>query len=109
MLPSRNPFSKGLEQAGGSMQLERHLWNETEVYALIGQRGITSDESGFAAHELNQADAVECTDGLDMSAGNSFYGLSKRGFKTKTLVQVLNVVVNRFGYPDDTFSETSAS
>ena len=99
MFPSGDPVSKGLKQSAGSVQFERHLGNETEVYALTGQCGITSDESGFAPHQLHQADAIACTDGLDMRAGNSFYGLGERSFKTKTLVQVWNVVVNRLGIP----------
>ena len=44
-----------------------------------------------------------------MRAGDSFYGLGKGRFKTETLVQVWNVVVNGFGNSDDTLAETSTS
>jgi hypothetical protein len=44
-----------------------------------------------------------------MRAGDSFYGLGKGRFKTETLVQVWNVVVNGFGDSDDTLAETSTS
>src|ERR1700686_2561697 len=44
MFALRDPFSQGLQKSIGSVQLERHLGNETEIYLLAGQCGVTADK-----------------------------------------------------------------
>src|ERR1700722_5930012 len=100
--------SKGLEKTTGSMQLKSHLRDQAEVYLLASQRGITSNKSRVSPHQFDQADTVDCTDRLDMRAGNGFHGLGKRSFKTKTLVEVKDVIINRFGYSNNVDMEIAA-
>src|SRR5580704_120982 len=107
MFALRDSVPKGFEKTARSMQLERHFGNQAEVDVLAGQGSIRSNKSRLSPHQLHQADAIRRTNGLDMRAGDSFHGLCKRRFKTKTLVQVWDVVVDRFGYSNDAFAKTS--
>src|ERR1700722_1491449 len=101
MFALHNPLSKGLQKATGSMQLKSHLRDQAKVYLLAGHRGITSNKSRVSSHQFDQADTIDCTDRLDVRAGNGFHCLGKRSFKTKTLVEVKDVIINRFGYSND--------
>src|SRR6202011_3110621 len=89
-------------------QRERDFGNKTKIDLLTGEGGIASDEPGFSSHELDQANAVVCTDSFDVGTRDRFYGFGESGLKPETFVEILNIVVDCFRYPDDALSKISA-
>src|ERR1700693_4870267 len=108
MFALHDPLSKGRQKAAGAMQFKSHLRDQAEVHLLAGQRGITSNKSRVSPHQFDQTDTIDCTDRLDVRTGNGFHGLGKRSFKTKTLVEEKDVIINRFGYSNDVDVEIAA-
>ena len=76
------PFQRG-EQAAVAVQLERRFGDEHEVGLTQGEGGLRRDESGLAAHELDDADAVGRAHGFHMRAADGFGGLVHGGVETK--------------------------
>src|SRR6202022_3496053 len=72
---------------------------------LSGQCGIARDVSGLPSHQLDQADTVVCSDRLYMGARDSFHRFRKGRFKTETLVEVHDIVIDGFRNADDAFSK----
>src|SRR6476660_1208836 len=72
---------------------------------LTGQCGIARNVSRLPPHQLDQANTVVCTDRLYVRARDSFYRLRKGRFKTETLVEVHNIVIDGFRNSDDAFSK----
>ena len=76
------PFQRG-EQAAVAVQLERRFGDEHEVGLTQSEGGLRRDESGLAAHELDDADAVGRAHGFHMRAADGFGGLVHGGVETK--------------------------
>jgi hypothetical protein len=108
MFALRDPVSQGLQKSIGSVQLERHLGNETEIYLLAGQGGVTADKPRGSSHQFDQANPVDRGDSLNVGAGDSFDRLGKRSFKTKRFIEIKNVVVDGFRDSNDALSEATA-
>lgn len=94
------PFQRG-EQAAVAVQLERRFGDEHEVGLTQGEGGLRRDESGLAAHELDDADAVGRAHGFHMRAADGFGGLVHGGVETKGLRHEIDVVVDGLGDADD--------
>ena len=62
---------------------------------------MSGDETGVAAHQLDQADAVAGTLGFGMGAGDDLAGLLDCGLEAEALENQRDVVVNRLGNADD--------
>ena len=94
------PFQRG-EQAAVAVQLERRFGDEHEIGLTQGESGLRRDESGLAAHELDDADAVGRAHGFHMRAADGFGGLVHGGVETKGLRHEIDVVVDGLGDADD--------
>ena len=91
-----------------TFQAERHLRHQAEVDLVVHQDRIGGDETGVAAHQLHQADAVAGADGLAVGAVGGPFGLGHGGFETESGLNERDVVVDRFGDADDGELQTAS-
>ncbi len=90
------------------MQGEVDFGDQHEVRIVIGERGVTGDETGMAAHELDDADAAEGRLDLHASGLDRLGRLAERGLEAEALADVRDVVVDRLGDPDDADRQAAA-
>mmetsp|Transcript_5288 Transcript_5288/g.12724 ORF Transcript_5288/g.12724 Transcript_5288/m.12724 type:complete len:294 (-) Transcript_5288:282-1163(-) len=85
-------FLRVLEQL---FELEGLFGDEADVDHVGGQRGVHGDEPAFAAHELDDADALVRVVRLDQRAVDHLHSLANGGVEAKGLVDERDVIVDR--------------
>ena len=75
--------------------------NKTVVDMRIGKRGIRRDESAVGSHHMNQPSSVPSAFGFVVRHGNHRIRGIDGGLETECLVDIADVVVDRFGNADD--------
>mmetsp|Transcript_13527 Transcript_13527/g.34420 ORF Transcript_13527/g.34420 Transcript_13527/m.34420 type:complete len:333 (-) Transcript_13527:608-1606(-) len=89
------------QQSALALELEGDLGDEAEVDLSRREGGLHGDVARVAAHEFDEADAVEGGGGLDFRGGDGHLGFFDGGVEAEGFVDERDVVVDGFGDADD--------
>ncbi len=107
MAPLLDPPVQEVQEPTVTVKSEGHFRDEHHVRVAVRQRRVTGQKSRMPAHELHHANTVGRGRRLDVRSPYRLGRLPERRLKTKALVDVGNVVVDRLRDADNSDLVTS--
>jgi len=102
-----NPAFEMREQAVGAFEVEGQLGNEDEIDVVNSKGCVRGDEAGLPAHNLDDADAVDGAEGLDVRGRDGVNGFGDGGLEAERFLNETQIVIDCFRYTDDGDSQAA--